>query len=79
MASEKDDRNNQVKNYLKFSTLGLQMGILITAAALSGQWLDAKQANKHPVWTIVLVLIAIFGSLYSIIREVNKLGKDKDD
>jgi F0F1-type ATP synthase assembly protein I len=72
------DNKKGVSNYLKFSALAFQMGVLITAAALGGNWLDEKQSNKHPIWTIVLILIAIFASLYQIIREVIKMGKDND-
>ena len=77
---DKDQKNKpQVKTYIRFSTIAIQMGIIITAGALGGQWLDEKQGNKFPVWTLVLTLFAIFASLYQIIREVIKMGKDEDD
>lgn len=74
-----DSSKKNIKNYLKFSSLAIQMGVLITLAALGGQWLDEKQGNQTPVWTIVLVLVAIFGSLYQVIREVLKMSKDDDE
>lgn len=73
-----DDGKQKVNTYLKFTSLALQMAILITAAALGGRWLDEKQDNELPIWTLVLILIAIFASLYQIIREVIKMGKDND-
>lgn len=73
-----DEDKKKIGNYMKFSALAIQMGILILVAALGGQWLDEKAANKTPVWTIVLTLIAIFVSLYQVIREVNKTMKDND-
>jgi hypothetical protein len=54
------------------------MGILVAAAAFGGQWLDEKQGNETPIWTLVLFLISIFASLYQIIREVIKMGKNND-
>lgn len=75
----KEDGKRRIKNYIKFSSIALQMGIVIAAAALGGDWLDQKQENDFPVWTLVLTLIAIFGSLFQIIREVLKLNKDDDD
>lgn len=71
-----DKRKNRVKNYLKFSTMAIQMGVLITAAALGGDWLDEQQGNEFPLWTLILTLIAIFASLFQIIREVIKLGEN---
>lgn len=75
---EQDDNNKQdrLKNYLKFTTLAIQMGILITAAALGGDWLDENQKNEFPVWTLVLTLVAIFASLFQVIREVSKMNRD---
>lgn len=69
-------RKERVKNYLKFSTIAIQMGALITAAALGGDWLDEYQENEFPLWTLILTLIAIFASLFQIIREVSKMSKD---
>lgn len=62
--------------YIKFSSLAIQMGVIITIAALGGSWLDEKMQLKKPVWTIILTLLAIFGSLFQIIREVIKMSKD---
>lgn len=73
---QEDKRKQRVKNYLKFSTIALQMGVLITAAALGGDWLDDRQGNEFPLWTLILTLIAIFGSLFQIIREVSKMNDD---
>jgi membrane protein DedA with SNARE-associated domain len=73
-----DDGKQKVNTYLKFTSIALQMAILITAAALGGRWLDEKQDYELPIWTLVLILIAIFASLYQIIREVIKMGKDND-
>jgi hypothetical protein len=70
--------NKKVNTYLKFTSIGLQMAILVTAAAFGGRWLDEKQGNETPIWTIVLILFSIFASLYQIIREVIKIGKEND-
>lgn len=70
---------SQGKTYIRFSGIAIQMGVVIAAGALGGQWLDEKQGNDFPIWTLVLTLFAIFASLYKVIREVIKMGKDEDD
>ncbi|PKR81387.1 hypothetical protein CW751_04845 [Brumimicrobium salinarum] len=75
---EKKKKSN-VQNYIRFSNIALQMGIVITAGALGGQWLDDKQKNDFPFWTLILTLIAIFASLFQIIRTVIKMSKDEDN
>lgn len=73
-----EEGKKRVNNYVKFSGVAIQMGVVITLAALGGDWLDEKQENEFPIWTLILTLIAIFGSLYQIIRAVIKMGKDED-
>ena len=72
----KGRKSDRFKNYLKFSSLAIQMGVLITLAALGGDWLDESQENEFPIWTLIFILLAIFGSLYQIIRAVIKMSKD---
>lgn len=67
-----------MNTYLKFTSIGLQMAILVAAAAFFGRWIDEKQAYETPIWTLLLILFTIFASLYQIIREVIKMGKDND-
>ncbi|HLW30532.1 MAG TPA: AtpZ/AtpI family protein [Brumimicrobium sp.] len=78
MTKNKKDKFSS-KSYVRFSTIAIQMGIIIAAGALGGQWLDEKQENDFPIWTLLLTLFSIFASLYQIIREVIKMGKDEDD
>tara|TARA_B110000503_G_scaffold141087_1_gene233633 strand:+ start:844 stop:1065 length:222 start_codon:yes stop_codon:yes gene_type:complete len=62
--------------FVKFSSLGVQMIVLIGGGALGGQLLDDKMQNEKPVFTIIFSLLGIFTSLYFVIREANKLSKD---
>lgn len=78
MAKKPDDHKSKLENYAKFSGLAFQMAVLIILAAYGGKWLDERQENETPGWTIVLILIAIFVSLYQVIRAVIKISK-KDD
>lgn len=76
MKGNADKTKKKFNNYLKFSSMAIQMGIVITACAFGGQWLDEKQGNHFPIWTLVLILFSIFGMLYKFIREVIKMGKE---
>lgn len=78
MEIKKDDKK-RVKSYVKFSGIAIQMGVVIAISALGGNWLDEKQENEFPIWTLVLTLLSIFGSLYQIIREVIKMNEDEDN
>jgi hypothetical protein len=64
---------NKTNVYLRFSSLGLQMGGIIAFFTWLGTFLDKKQVNETPVWTIILSLFGVTASLYLVIKEVNKI------
>lgn len=76
MSENKPKKDDNLKTYLKFSGIAIQMAVLITLMAYLGSWIDEELELKKPIFTLVLILFAIFGSLFQIIREVIKLGKD---
>ena len=65
----------KTNNYLRFSSLGIQMGGIIAFFTWLGTFLDKKQANETPIWTIVLSLFGVAGSLFLVIKEVSKMDK----
>lgn len=67
----KEDKRN-TNSYLKYSSLAFQMLGTIVLFTYSGYKLDEWQQNKVPVWTLVLSLVSIAGSLYMFIRSVTK-------
>lgn len=69
---------NQTAKYLRFSGVGIQMGIIIGGFAWLGSYLDDKYQNKTPWWTLGLSLFGVFSGLYIMIKEVIKIGKDND-
>lgn len=71
--------NKQVSNFVRFSGLGLQMGVAIFLMNYLGQWLDKTYPSKTFNYTNILTLFAVFGTTYSVIRQVIKLGKDSDE
>lgn len=78
MPNNSEDTKKKFANYAKFSGLAFQMAILIIFGALAGDWLDDKQGNETPVWTIILILIAVFASLYQVITAVIKMTNEDD-
>ena len=62
-----------LNNWAKFSTIALQMGVTIFLGNLLGSWLDEKLAKTWLEPT--LTLLAIFLSMYVVIRAVNQLNE----
>lgn len=59
-------------NYMKYSSLAFQMLGTILIFTYGGYKLDEWQQTKIHVWTLVLSLLSIAGSLYMFIRSVTK-------
>jgi F0F1-type ATP synthase assembly protein I len=73
-----DDPKERTNKYLKFSSLGIQMGIIIGGFAYLGSYLDERHKNKTPWWTLGLTLFGVGAGLYLMIKEVIKMSKEND-
>ncbi|MBC8152719.1 MAG: AtpZ/AtpI family protein [Bacteroidetes bacterium] len=65
-----NDPDRRPSAFAQYSSIGLQMLGTIGLGVWAGQWLDASQQNKLPIWTIVLSMTAIGASLYLFIRQL---------
>lgn len=69
-------KNNNL--YLRFTSLGLQMGGIIGGSVWLGVFLDRKYNPDGSVYTICLSLFGVFAALYIVIKEVMELSKNED-
>lgn len=74
MAPETSDQKNQKpsNNFLKYSSLGLQLVSGIGLAAWLGHWLDGKMQWKFPLFLLSFVFITFGGMIYQLYRSLNK-------
>ena len=75
MRDQKSNRNKQLSKYLKFSSLGIQMGVIIAFFTWIGTYLDGSQKTDIQWWTLSLSLFGVISSLVLVIREVIKMNK----
>lgn len=59
-------------SFAQYSGIAFQMLGTIGLGVYAGHKLDEWQANRRPIWTIVLSLTAIGASLYLFIRQLTK-------
>jgi hypothetical protein len=64
--------------WLKFSSLGIQMGFVIYFGSLAGEWLDNNYPSDFFGYHKLLTLFAVFGATYSLIRQVIKMSNDDE-
>ena len=66
-------KKQSLTNWARYSGMGIQMGIIITAGALGGRWLDAHtELSKFPVFTILLSLLSVFTAVWYVVRGLLK-------
>jgi len=75
MEEQKKNKNKQLSKYLKFSSLGIQMGVIIAFFTWLGTYLDRSQNTSIQWWTLSLSLFGVISSLVLVIREVIKMNK----
>ena len=77
MDTSQDNTPPKFSKYARFSSLVIQMGVVIGFFTWLGTFLDEKYATETPWWTLGLSLFGVFAGLYLIIREV--LNTNKQD
>lgn len=69
---------NKFQRYLRFSTVGLELGLSVMVGLFVGQWLD-KKLGTHDILTLVGLLFgaaAGFRSVYRLLKQLNQEQKD---
>lgn len=69
-------KNKETVKWLRFTGIAIQMGVLIWLGSLLGKYIDTKTEREDELWNKIITLIAVLLSMFSVIREVIKLGKD---
>lgn len=69
------ESKKQPNKYFRFSGIAIQMGLTIYLGNVLGKWLDYKFNNLDELYTKICTLAAVFGAMYSVIKQVSKLSK----
>lgn len=65
----------QPNQFLKYSNMAIQMGLIIGLSAWGGKKLDAYFHNKTPVYTAVLSLVGVAAGIYMALKDFIKPKK----
>ena len=70
--NQKQNQKKPLNKAIALSGAGLQMGLTIYLGYLLGEWLDSKFKTTFLMETVTL--LAIFLSIYALIRQVNQIN-----
>ena len=71
-------KKKPLNKYVQFTGIAFQMGATIYLGSLLGKWLDTKYTNDVQLYTQICTLLAVFGAMYSVIRQVIKITNQDD-
>ena len=54
------------------------MGGTIYLGSVLGKWLDSQFPNENELYTKICTLFAVFGAMFSVIRQVIKITNQDD-
>jgi F0F1-type ATP synthase assembly protein I len=77
MPENKKNKRKQPNRLLTLTMVATQMGVTIFLGASLGKYLDERYSTPKPWFTISLTLFSLFVSLYSVLKQVNKLNDDE--
>jgi len=64
------DRKKPLGDYAKYSALGLQMAAFIVICTFAGRFLDSFKWVTFPIFTIIGLILGVFGSMYYMIKQL---------
>lgn len=76
MRTEGNKRTEKQK-WALFLGIPFQMVALLMMGYFLGDFLDERYSSRHPWWTIGCTLLALFLSLYQIIKQVKSFDAKK--
>ncbi len=74
MNNQKPKRS--LNKYVRFTGIAFQLGATIYLAAYVGKWLDAKFLMEKKIFTLVLILIGLIASIWSIVKQLDKINNE---
>ncbi|MDO9038553.1 MAG: AtpZ/AtpI family protein, partial [Lutibacter sp.] len=72
---ENPNKKKQLNKYLQLTSIAFQMGITIYLGAYFGKKLDAHFMNEKKTYTIILTLVAMLISLWSVLVQLKNINK----
>lgn len=66
------EKESGLKNYAKYSSIGIQMLAIILIGVYGGVKLDELIFWEFPIFTIILSILSVFLAIYYVVRDLLK-------
>ena len=69
---------NSLNFYAKYSSIAIQMIVIILIGVFGGMKLDQLFKLKFPIFTVVLSLLSVVLAMYYVVKDLIKPNKQKE-
>ena len=67
----------QLNKYIRFTSIGIQLGATIYLAAYVGKRLDNHFLMEKKLFTMGFILIGLIASIWSIVKQLEKVNNEQ--
>lgn len=75
MKNNLDKTKKSFDSYVRYSSIAIQMGVIIALGIIGGTYLDKWLMWKFPVLTVLLSLVSVVAAIYLVIKDLLKKQK----
>ena len=75
---KKPDKKGMMDAYARYSSMAIQMALIIGGGSYLGHWLDSRSDSDFALWTLILSLSSVILALYIVLKQVIDHGKRDD-
>lgn len=73
---QKRPQKEKFRKFLKFSGIGVQLGVTMYLASILGEKLDAYFQLQKPWITLLFVVLALVFFIVNLLRQLEKLNQE---
>lgn len=72
----KKKENKTFRKFLRFSGIGVQLGVMMYIASLGGSYFDTKFSFEKPWFTLLFIVVALVVFVLMLMKQLNKLNNE---
>lgn len=70
------NQDNPLKNFIKLSGLGIQIGVIVYIFIYFGKWIDLHLNNNTKTFVAIGAITGVALSLYVVLKQLEKIHKE---
>ena len=69
----------KANKFLRFSQMGVVMGVIIGGFTWFGTWMDGQYPNEKDLWTVCFSLGGVLIAMYYMIKDILRITKQDEE